>query len=199
MSVHLFYVVLSISNVFLCLSIVSLEAHHCHVLNPNYPPSNHAQNVKPQKMSSLVPPCKDLSCPCCQTFLPFQIASAFFFPMLDSRLNAIWSTKFDQLFTFVCYSRLRALGKPPWTRTTGSCTGEAWQTPHHTKTIETWSAISLGLSEESESPIPCCLWQYLHRSFIYLFDQLEKRKDDATFVIKASYLEIYNEKVRPSF
>ena len=38
------------------------------------------------------------------------------------------------------------------------------------------------------------LW--IIRSFIYLFDQLEKRKDDATFVIKASYLEIYNEKVR---
>merc|ERR1719151_201762 len=35
----------------------------------------------------------------------------------------------------------------------------------------------------------------VYRSFIYLFDQLEKRKDDATFVIKASYLEIYNEKV----
>ncbi|XP_023345915.1 kinesin-like protein KIF12 [Eurytemora carolleeae] len=33
------------------------------------------------------------------------------------------------------------------------------------------------------------------RSFIYLFQQLESRKDDATFVIKASYLEIYNEKV----
>eukprot|EP00090_Calanus_glacialis_P003341 TRINITY_DN12478_c0_g1_i1.p1 TRINITY_DN12478_c0_g1~~TRINITY_DN12478_c0_g1_i1.p1 ORF type:complete len:672 (-),score=126.88 TRINITY_DN12478_c0_g1_i1:947-2962(-) len=33
------------------------------------------------------------------------------------------------------------------------------------------------------------------RSFIYLFEQLEARKDDATFVIKASYLEIYNEKV----
>ena len=36
---------------------------------------------------------------------------------------------------------------------------------------------------------------WIFRSFIYLFDQLEKRKDDATFVIKASYLEIYNEKV----
>jgi len=33
------------------------------------------------------------------------------------------------------------------------------------------------------------------RSFIYLFKQLEERKNDATFVIKASYLEIYNEKV----
>jgi len=33
------------------------------------------------------------------------------------------------------------------------------------------------------------------RSFIYLFEQLEARKNDATFVIKASYLEIYNEKV----
>ena len=33
------------------------------------------------------------------------------------------------------------------------------------------------------------------RSFIYLFEQLESRKNDATFVIKASYLEIYNEKV----
>ena len=33
------------------------------------------------------------------------------------------------------------------------------------------------------------------RSFIYLFKQLDQRKDDATFVIKASYLEIYNEKV----
>ena len=36
------------------------------------------------------------------------------------------------------------------------------------------------------------------RSFIYLFEQLEARKNDATFVIKASYLEIYNEKVRLS-
>ena len=35
----------------------------------------------------------------------------------------------------------------------------------------------------------------IYRSFIYLFDQLEKRREDATFVIKASYLEIYNEKV----
>ena len=35
----------------------------------------------------------------------------------------------------------------------------------------------------------------IDRSFIYLFDQLEKRREDATFVIKASYLEIYNEKV----
>ena len=34
------------------------------------------------------------------------------------------------------------------------------------------------------------------RSFIYLFEQLEARKNDATFVIKASYLEIYNEKVK---
>lgn len=34
------------------------------------------------------------------------------------------------------------------------------------------------------------------RSFIYLFEELKKRDDDATFVIKASYLEIYNEKVR---
>ena len=33
------------------------------------------------------------------------------------------------------------------------------------------------------------------RSFIYLFDELKARSDDATFVIKASYLEIYNEKV----
>ena len=33
------------------------------------------------------------------------------------------------------------------------------------------------------------------RSFIYLFEQLEARKNDATFVIRASYLEIYNEKV----
>ena len=33
------------------------------------------------------------------------------------------------------------------------------------------------------------------RSFIYLFEQLEARKNDATSVIKASYLEIYNEKV----
>ena len=40
------------------------------------------------------------------------------------------------------------------------------------------------------------LWNICIRSFIYLFDQLEKRKDDATFVIKASYLEIYNEKVK---
>ena len=36
------------------------------------------------------------------------------------------------------------------------------------------------------------------RSFIYLFEQLEARKNDATFVIKASYLEIYNEKVHRS-
>jgi hypothetical protein len=34
------------------------------------------------------------------------------------------------------------------------------------------------------------------RSFIYLFDELKARSEDATFVIKASYLEIYNEKVR---
>ena len=34
------------------------------------------------------------------------------------------------------------------------------------------------------------------RSFIHLFQQLEARKNDATFVIKASYLEIYNENVR---
>ena len=33
------------------------------------------------------------------------------------------------------------------------------------------------------------------RSFIYLFDELKARSEDATFVIKASYLEIYNEKV----
>jgi hypothetical protein len=38
----------------------------------------------------------------------------------------------------------------------------------------------------------------VYRSFIYLFDQLERRKEDATFVIKASYLEIYNEKVKPT-
>ena len=37
------------------------------------------------------------------------------------------------------------------------------------------------------------------RSFIYLFEQLEARKEDATFVIKASYLEIYNEKVSTWF
>ena len=34
------------------------------------------------------------------------------------------------------------------------------------------------------------------RSFIYLYDELKKRSDDATYVVKASYLEIYNEKVR---
>ena len=33
------------------------------------------------------------------------------------------------------------------------------------------------------------------RSFIYLFQELSKRSEDANFVIKASYLEIYNEKV----
>ena len=33
------------------------------------------------------------------------------------------------------------------------------------------------------------------RSFIYLFDQLKHRENDGTFIIKASYLEIYNEKV----
>ena len=33
------------------------------------------------------------------------------------------------------------------------------------------------------------------RSFIYLFDQLKERQD-ASYVIRASYLEIYNEKVR---
>ena len=32
------------------------------------------------------------------------------------------------------------------------------------------------------------------RSFIHLFDELSKRSD-STYVIKASYLEIYNEKV----
>ena len=32
------------------------------------------------------------------------------------------------------------------------------------------------------------------RSFIYLFEQLDRRKEEASFVIKASYLEIYNEK-----
>ena len=37
------------------------------------------------------------------------------------------------------------------------------------------------------------------RSFIYLFDELSKRSEDATYVIKASYLEIYNEKVCESF
>lgn len=36
----------------------------------------------------------------------------------------------------------------------------------------------------------------VYRSFIYLFEQLEARKNDATFVVKASYLEIYNEKVK---
>jgi hypothetical protein len=34
----------------------------------------------------------------------------------------------------------------------------------------------------------------MSRSFIYLFDQLDRRKEDASYVIKASYLEIYNEK-----
>ena len=33
------------------------------------------------------------------------------------------------------------------------------------------------------------------RSFIYLFEELQKRSEDANYVIKASYLEIYNEKV----
>ena len=33
------------------------------------------------------------------------------------------------------------------------------------------------------------------RSFIHLFEELKSRGDDATYVIKASYLEIYNEKV----
>ena len=33
------------------------------------------------------------------------------------------------------------------------------------------------------------------RSFIYLFEELQKRSADANYVIKASYLEIYNEKV----
>ncbi len=33
------------------------------------------------------------------------------------------------------------------------------------------------------------------RSFIHLFEELKRRSDDATYVIKASYLEIYNEKV----
>ena len=33
------------------------------------------------------------------------------------------------------------------------------------------------------------------RSFIYLFDELAKRSEEANFVIRASYLEIYNEKV----
>ena len=35
------------------------------------------------------------------------------------------------------------------------------------------------------------------RSFIYLFDELAKRRSegDSHFVIRASYLEIYNEKV----
>ena len=33
------------------------------------------------------------------------------------------------------------------------------------------------------------------RSFIYLFDQLKERQD-ASYVIRASYLEIYNEKVK---
>ena len=32
------------------------------------------------------------------------------------------------------------------------------------------------------------------RSFIYLYDQLKERSD-ASYVIRASYLEIYNEKV----
>ena len=39
----------------------------------------------------------------------------------------------------------------------------------------------------------------VYRSFIYLFEQLEARKNDATFVVKASYLEIYNEKVEIFF
>ena len=34
------------------------------------------------------------------------------------------------------------------------------------------------------------------RSFIYLYDELKKRADGATYIIKASYLEIYNEKAR---
>jgi hypothetical protein len=33
-----------------------------------------------------------------------------------------------------------------------------------------------------------------HCDFIYLFEQLDRRKEEASFVIKASYLEIYNEK-----
>ncbi len=32
------------------------------------------------------------------------------------------------------------------------------------------------------------------RAFIYLFDELQKRGDSAAYVIRASYLEIYNEK-----
>ena len=34
------------------------------------------------------------------------------------------------------------------------------------------------------------------RSFIHIFDEIKRRSDDTTHVIRASYLEIYNEKVR---
>ena len=33
------------------------------------------------------------------------------------------------------------------------------------------------------------------RSFIHIFDEIKRRSDDTTHVIRASYLEIYNEKV----
>ena len=85
------------------------------------------------------------------------------------------------------HSKLLALGKLPWTRTMVWCTGDCCmiycQCINH----------SCSVFRHVIDIIP--LWNLRIRSFIYLFDQLEKRKDDATFVIKASYLEIYNEKV----
>lgn len=35
----------------------------------------------------------------------------------------------------------------------------------------------------------------IFRAFLYLFQLLQERKEDTNFVLKASFLEIYNEKV----
>lgn len=36
----------------------------------------------------------------------------------------------------------------------------------------------------------------MFRSFFYLFQQLQQRQENTQFVLKASFLEIYNEKVK---
>ena len=121
----------------------------------------------------------------------FLIVPNFHFSQSGVKVSGIEQQRVTNCwYSSFFHSKLLALGKLPWTRTMVWCTGDCCmiycQCINH----------SCSAFRHVIDIIP--LWNIRIRSFIYLFDQLEKRKDDATFVIKASYLEIYNEKVRLS-